>query len=468
MQALVGIADAYEPDDTPGTARGFVVETPQLHNFHASDDVDWVRFYVPSNAVYEIQAEQIFGNVDVRLDVWYQYADGRWTNIEWLAADDEGTGTVVEATGVDLKTNPDLPVGFYYAQVSSADTSRYGAGSDYELQIFNAQAGEGAIVVAADALNGSVPPIGAVAVINGTATQAFGTATSFLTNLPAGVHTVLVPQMPGYVPLWDLALPAQEANPDSYWFGNPKTVTVSPMQYNVAVFQFMPVIRAGGTVRDGLTSNGVDGARLAFTVRGGVLSNAVFDGFPGQAAYRTLWTTRSDGTFPTNVWLPATDWDLTITRPGYADQTIPEAILSIPHGTETNTGVFTLSPNLTVNGVPEWWLMKFGWSNDFVSAATNDADGDGVPTWREWVSDTDPTNAGSSLRLLSLTPDANGTRVYWQGGAAVRQYLERSGSLTGIQWFAAFTNTPPTLTATNVLDPAGTNPPLFYRIKAER
>jgi hypothetical protein len=201
-----------------------------------------------------------------------------------------------------------------------------------------------------------------------------------------------------------------------------------------------------------------------------VLSNAVYDGFPGQASYRTLWTTCSDGAFPTNVWLPATDWDLTITRPGYPDQVVPSAILNVPRGMETNTGVFALSPNLTTNGVPEWWLMKFGWSNNLAAAALDDTDGDGQPAWREWVSDTDPTNPVSSLRVLSLTPATNGIRISWQGGSAATQYLERSRALAGtnLQWTAIFTNKPPTPASTNIPDAAATNPPFFYRIKAER
>jgi hypothetical protein len=79
-----------------------------------------------------------------------------------------------------------------------------------------------------------------------------------------------------------------------------------------------------------------------------------------------------------------------------------------------------------------------------------------------------PPRDASALEILSLTPATNGTRVTWQGGTSVWQYLERSRNLTGLLWTAAFSNRPPTLPATNFLDSAGTNPPLFYRIKAER
>jgi hypothetical protein len=113
--------------------------------------------------------------------------------------------------------------------------------------------------------------------------------------------------------------------------------------------------------------------------------------------------------------------------------------------------------------------MKYGWSNDFESAETNDPDGDGRPTWMEWVSDTDPTNPLSALQIRSFTRDANGMWIGWQGGTSARQYLERSASLTsGAPWTPIFSNTPPVPASTNILDQGGTNGPLFYRIKAER
>jgi hypothetical protein len=58
--------------------------------------------------------------------------------------------------------------------------------------------------------------------------------------------------------------------------------------------------------------------------------------------------------------------------------------------------------------VPEPWLASYGWTNDFEAAAEGDGDDDGMATWKEWYSDTDPTNACSllALRGLALT---NGT-----------------------------------------------------------
>ncbi len=51
------------------------------------------------------------------------------------------------------------------------------------------------------------------------------------------------------------------------------------------------------------------------------------------------------------------------------------------------------------------WLAQFGLRTDG-SADYTDPDGDGESNWQEWVADTNPTNAASSLRLtiLSNTP----------------------------------------------------------------
>jgi hypothetical protein len=475
IQALVTASganepDAYEPDDDAASATWFAVNETQLHSFHRSNDVDWVRFYVPQGAVCEIEAEPVFGNVDLRMDVWRQRPDGSWTNMEWLTADEEGAGTVAEATWIDERTDPTLEAGFHFVAVSpGSGNAAYGAGSDYELRIFNAEAGGGLVVVAVDVLNSALPPVGAVAVVDGVGTQAFGTATSVLTNLTPGPHTIEVPSVTGYWPLWDLSLPGEERNPSSYWYGNPKTVVVNPAEYQVAIFQFMPVIRANGVVHDGQTGGGVEGARLAFTARSGILSNAVFDGFPGQASYRTGWLTGPGGAFPTNVWLPAVDWDLTLSRSGFADVVAPGAILSAACGVETNAGAFALTPYLTANGTPQWWLMKYGWSNDFESVVTNDPDSDGRATWMEWVSDTDPTNPASALRILGLGRDTGGVRIAWCGGTSVSQYLERSQGLgSGAWWTAIFTNAPPTTPSTNTLDPNPTNRLFYYRIRTMR
>ena len=66
------------------------------------------------------------------------------------------------------------------------------------------------------------------------------------------------------------------------------------------------------------------------------------------------------------------------------------------------TAVF--AENVTANtSTPECWLAQYGWTNNFESAATNDADGDGIPAWAEYIADTNPTNALSYFHILNVS-----------------------------------------------------------------
>jgi hypothetical protein len=66
------------------------------------------------------------------------------------------------------------------------------------------------------------------------------------------------------------------------------------------------------------------------------------------------------------------------------------------------TEVALFAINLTTNGVPEEWLIRFGWTNDFRTAALLDQDGDGMPTWAEFYAGTCPTSCTDCLRVTPL------------------------------------------------------------------
>ena len=81
------------------------------------------------------------------------------------------------------------------------------------------------------------------------------------------------------------------------------------------------------------------------------------------------------------------------------------------------------------------WLQSFGLPTDG-SADNADPDGDGLLTWQEWVCGTNPTNALSALRLLSVSPTGDGVTVKWQSVAGVNYFVERSSEMS------AWTNSP--------------------------
>jgi|GEM_PF-1796813 len=128
--------------------------------------------------------------------------------------------------------------------------------------------------------------------------------------------------------------------------------------------------------------------------------------------------------------------------------------------------------NLTTNAdpVPEQWLADHGLTNqEWTTEALNDQDKDGMPTWQEWIADTDPTNPASFLGFDSFVCDGTDAHLLWHGGILSTQYLERAVGLgSNIQWVVIFTNLPPTPVAAEILEHNATNSGGSYRIRAGR
>ncbi|MFC1451862.1 FG-GAP-like repeat-containing protein [Verrucomicrobiota bacterium] len=126
----------------------------------------------------------------------------------------------------------------------------------------------------------------------------------------------------------------------------------------------------------------------------------------------------------------------------------------------------------TTQGTPCWWLHLHGLTTtNWAAADTNDIDGDGMPTWGEYIADTVPTDSNSVLRVLDAEGQHKGpVTVRWQGGVEAYQYLEHRDSLvsTAKQWITIFTNEPPTAVTTNLSDSGGTNLLRVYRVRAAR
>jgi hypothetical protein len=109
------------------------------------------------------------------------------------------------------------------------------------------------------------------------------------------------------------------------------------------------------------------------------------------------------------------------------------------------------------------WLQQYGLPTDG-SADYVDTDGDGLNNWQEWICGTDPTNAGSCLRLVSAVHTNSSVVVTWQSVEGMNYFLERGTNL----------GSPFTVSGTNIVGQAGTTSgtdtnvtgggPFFYRV----
>lgn len=93
------------------------------------------------------------------------------------------------------------------------------------------------------------------------------------------------------------------------------------------------------------------------------------------------------------------------------------------------------------------WLERYGLPTDGSADAT-DPDGDGLNTWQEWRADTNPTNALSALRMVTVTNGKPGLRVTWQSVPTRTYGLDRATSLGSLLSFSSL--------ASNIVGQAGT------------
>ena len=130
-------------------------------------------------------------------------------------------------------------------------------------------------------------------------------------------------------------------------------------------------------------------------------------------------------------------------------------------GGTVDMGAYEFQPG--VSGAFIGWLQQYGLPTDG-SADYADPDHDGLNNWQEWVCGTNPTDALSALRVVSVLLTGTTTKVTWQSVVGVDYFLQRSTNLVS----------PFMLLATNVVGLAGTTScadtnatgagPFFYRV----
>ena len=80
--------------------------------------------------------------------------------------------------------------------------------------------------------------------------------------------------------------------------------------------------------------------------------------------------------------------------------------------------IFPLDAN--ADGLPDAWEAAYG-----ITDPNADSDSDGQANWQEYYAGTNPTNAASVFRILSLSVNSNGSRVLtWASTGGTRYRVQ--------------------------------------------
>lgn len=115
------------------------------------------------------------------------------------------------------------------------------------------------------------------------------------------------------------------------------------------------------------------------------------------------------------------------------------------------------------------WLQQYALP---IHASTDyaDPDRDGMNTWQEWRADTNPTNALSALRMVTVTHGTAGWEVTWQSVPSRKYWLDRATNLTSLPAFLNLkSNINGQTSTTTYTDTTATNGgSFFYRVGVQQ
>jgi hypothetical protein len=240
--------------------------------------------------------------------------------------------------------------------------------------------------------------------------------------------------------------------------------------YYMASFK-TPLTPVTITATDASKSGPVNGS---FTVTRGGPTNSLLDVYlqrdSSSTATQNVDYTLSGGT---TVTIPAGQYSATLTvipitntPPAPNGKAIIMSILPIGNYqiASPSNATCTINDNAvtqkTPHGVPYTWLALYGITNNQAQAETNDPDGDGLATWKEYYAGTDPTSKSSALKVLALTTNR---LITWYGttnsGVTNGFKMYRSTNLLSGTWQLIASNLTRAANGTNSWTDA--SPPAF-------
>lgn len=86
---------------------------------------------------------------------------------------------------------------------------------------------------------------------------------------------------------------------------------------------------------------------------------------------------------------------------------------------------------LAARGTPQWWLASHGYTSNFDAAELRDDDNDTIPAWKEFIADTNPTNAASFLHVQGL---GTGMAIHFESSTSRLYTLHRIVDPAGGEW----------------------------------